>query len=1837
MSAPVDGHPHAPGATPATGPDGGMAPDAAQATDLRALLAEAAGTPLPIDDVLHLALPLLRQVAQLHQHGRVASLAPADILLGSDRRLGLRHPDGQLPQQRIEAVRALQPHPGSGLNVVGRLALTQDFENGRQLDDLQVLEDPTGELPHPAYLPGFGAWERVLGHHDEITDIFLLGQVLACLACGLDFDQLADLRRFATHRRNLFHVHARLNPVLANVIAEMTALNRHDRATDLAEVVRRLETWRDQPAALDVDRVLADAQGARPRRVAVLSHLRDRLFDLSRRNRLLHFRATQGSVNLTMASVPLVLQLESISPDQLCAWGGAFADEVLSGKPVPLQRWLRFEDQPYLPGSLDRILQDTRRDRAEYGFSHLRLVVAFLRWHNLKDAPGDRIVSPLLWLPVELVKKRGVRDQYVLQCQEEQAEFNPALRHYLRQLYDIALPETVDLRSTSLQAIHADLQAQIHRTEPGVDLRLQAKPAIELIHQKAVQHLRRFQNRRRRQTGPARAEGRPDYSYAADDFRPLGLALFRSRVLPSALPLRDVVATAPSIRLPQMAASGVTERATYSVARDDGHRFAWDLDLTQVTLANFNYRKMSLVRDYAQLIDEQPDNAAFDRMFSIDPRPVRTAPPPALAAADQWNVVPADATQAQAVALARTGESFIIQGPPGTGKSQVITNLIADCAGRGQRVLFVCEKRAAIDVVFHRLKQCGLDDLCSLIHDSQGDKKAFVADLRGCYERWLATPVQRDALATARDEALATLDSQLRRIEQHESLLASVPEALACSVRALVRRLAELPPAPEGIGADARERLPDLATWDAQRELTARLQRGLHERLGTPSLARHPFRWLGGDALADPLAFGRIKAVLDDLEALLAPVEDRIDSGLFWLDADTPLAAAAGLATLQRELVDSGVARHDELLAGTATGLQELARRRGELQSLASAHAAAAADAAHWRDPLSVADTQAALELATRLEPSVLRWLQPAWWKLRGEVARRYDFSRHAVAPSVRTVLGWLSAQHAAAQAHAQARTALAAHYGSEQVERFLDAVDSVQAQRGLPLLCRWLSHLQEAGDPYAAAARDADTGQALSRIHARAGEALVLPATLGIGALAEAVRDLRESLEDLPDLIPLLRAMHQAGAAYAELLCTQPHAPEVLEALVAQEALARIQRDAPALARFDARALARTAATVAAADARLLQLNAALVRATQQQKFLDNVRISTLAASQLDAEGKALKKRYATGRRELEHEFGKTMRHRSIREMAGGDSGLVVNDLKPIWLMSPLSVSDTLPLAPDLFDVVIFDEASQIPTEDAVPALSRAPQSVVVGDEMQLPPTRFFSAGGEDEDGEVVAEEDGERIAITLDADSLLSQAARNLPATLLAWHYRSRHEALISFSNAAFYEGRLVTIPDRRLDRPQDELRARRSDGEAAGRDGVDALLALPISFHAIEDGVYVDRRNPPEAAYIAQLVRELLRRDSGHSIGVVAFSEAQQGEIEAALDALAATDPEFATALEREYVREDEDQFNGLFVKNLENVQGDERDLIVLSICYAPGPNGRMLMNFGPINQRGGEKRLNVIFSRARHRMAVVSTIRADAITNVHNDGAAALKAFLQFAEASARGQVEHSQSVLGRLNPGAQLAFASQPPRDAVRSAIATALRSRGHTVHEHVGRSSFRCDLAIVAPDGDGYALAILLDPHTQAEDPRQRYVFRPAILRAFGWRLLDLPCLDWLRDPAAVLSRIEAQLAGEEEPVPLDDPLPAEVPLPPRPEAVPAAQAAPVHADASRALVFEEGRSSKFWQIARTGSELTVSYGRIGTKGQSLVRAYDTPERAEREMLKLVDEKLRKGYVEGGA
>ena len=272
----------------------------------------------------------------------------------------------------------------------------------------------------------------------------------------------------------------------------------------------------------------------------------------------------------------------------------------------------------------------------------------------------------------------------------------------------------------------------------------------------------------------------------------------------------------------------------------------------------------------------------------------------------------------------------------------------------------------------------------------------------------------------------------------------------------------------------------------------------------------------------------------------------------------------------------------------------------------------------------------------------------------------------------------------------------------------------------------------------------------------------------------------------------------------------------------------------------------------------------------------------------------------------------------------------------------------------------------------------------------------------------------------------------------------------------------------------------------------------------------------------------LERLLVKRTGHTIGIVAFSEAQQGAIESALGELAERDAAMRTRLDEEMAREEDGQHVGLFVKNLENVQGDERDIIIVSVCYGPDPRGRMIMNFGPINRRGGERRLNVIFSRAKHHIAVVSTIDHARITNDYNDGAACLKSYLQYAACSSVGDGAGARAAL-LATTGDK---ATREVADPVVADIARALRARGWEVAEGLGASRLRCDLAMRRPHESRYRLGVLVDrPDHWALGVDEAVRLKPGVLQAFGWKVTTVLTKDWLSGPDQIARALDERAA----------------------------------------------------------------------------------------------------------
>ena len=414
---------------------------------------------------------------------------------------------------------------------------------------------------------------------------------------------------------------------------------------------------------------------------------------------------------------------------------------------------------------------------------------------------------------------------------------------------------------------------------------------------------------------------------------------------------------------------------------------------------------------------------------------------------------------------------------------------------------------------------------------------------------------------------------------------------------------------------------------------------------------------------------------------------------------------------------------------------------------------------------------------------------------------------------------------------------------------------------------------------------------------------------------------------------------------------------------------------------------------------------------------------------------------------------------------------------LCPVMLMSPLSVVQYIDIDGPKFDLVVFDEASQMPTGEAVGAICRGKAAIVVGDPKQMPPTSFFTANTTDED-----EADVDDLESILDDCISLS-----MPARYLGWHYRSKHESLIAFSNHNYYDGRLVTFPS------ADDM-------------------VQHVTWQHVE-GFYdygKTRTNQAEAKAIVEEAIERMKQQPERSIGIVAFSKQQSDLIEDTLERRLQDFPELET--------QNREAAEPLFIKNLENVQGDERDIILFSVGYGPDREGKVSMNFGPLNKVGGERRLNVAVSRARYEMKIFSTLRPEQIDErrTQAEGVLGLKQFLRFAGAHEIQRQDDTQDV-----------------HEPIVVQLADALRRKGYEVHTGVGTSAFRVDVAIVDPENsERYLLGIICDGHSyqKIKTARDREVVRTSVLRMLGWQLMHVWSVDWMMRPDSVVNGIIQQI-----------------------------------------------------------------------------------------------------------
>ena len=542
--------------------------------------------------------------------------------------------------------------------------------------------------------------------------------------------------------------------------------------------------------------------------------------------------------------------------------------------------------------------------------------------------------------------------------------------------------------------------------------------------------------------------------------------------------------------------------------------------------------------------------------------------------------------------------------------------------------------------------------------------------------------------------------------------------------------------------------------------------------------------------------------------------------------------------------------------------------------------------------------------------------------------------------------------------------------------------------------------------------------------------------------------------------LLPLVEAIEQGRVPAGQ-------AQRTLEVNYARWWLVQKIDATPALRNFVSVEHERKIASFRALDDRVREITAQYIRTRIRQGLV----------AREDAQKSS---EFGIIRRELE----KKTRHKPLRQLLG-ETPNAIAALTPCLLMSPLSIAQYLPAGQQPFDLVIFDEASQITVWDAIGAIARGRQTVVVGDPKQLPPTSFFSSAqaGEEEGSD---DEDLESIL-----DELLGA---NLPTVGLSWHYRSRHESLITFSNHRYYKGGLITFPS-----PATQDRA----------------VHLQFVGGTYDRGGSQTNRAEADAV-VAEIERRLDGVEPGAlTLGVVTFNQKQQTLILDLLDAARRANP----ALDRHF---DEALIEPVFVKNLESVQGDERDLILFSTTFGPDSVGQVSMNFGPLNKSGGERRLNVAITRARAELKVFSSLRPEQIDLARTaaEGVKDLKHFLEFAERGVRALDEAVHGSVGGFD-------------SPFEEAVARALAEKGWTLHPQVGVSRFRIDLGVVDPDAPGrYLAGIECDGATyhRSATARDRDKIRESVLRGLGWEILRLWSTDYWLDPAGTLDKLDQQL-----------------------------------------------------------------------------------------------------------
>jgi len=1045
------------------------------------------------------------------------------------------------------------------------------------------------------------------------------------------------------------------------------------------------------------------------------------------------------------------------------------------------------------------------------------------------------------------------------------------------------------------------------------------------------------------------------------------------------------------------------------------------------------YHSSSLIRRYCGIRSECDSDGIIRMNHHLDVKSV--------------DVFPADSSQKEIIENAKKGKSMVVQGPPGTGKSQTISNIIISLISEGKKVLFVSQKRAALDVVYSKLKQAGVHGYCLRLHARDSKKSEIIADMM--HQLRFSTQIPQHDI----NEISTYLQVQDIVNMYYQNLCERDPH-LATSLyelRGILSKHEDVPAL----------NVPLTSLFYADHPLISDIK----YQLGTISHYMADMVRPSDSPILNLSFSAEDNELYMEFSSLLQRHDSHVVEYQSFLDAFTPVISA-GLSTVMAIRIAQLcplVREHKSLLqrfreGGITSAITHCSSLKHKMENMEEVRNEILSKVS----PQYLEDDTAELEQVVSTTGTFGKFLNKRY-KLAKEALGKYQlhqlhdnelehiFSQKKYLQSIqRSILqlqdyiketypllesGAVSIETVSAELEAL-RTVENIIGATKRIEPYAyeDFIDTLMREFDAQALAMiscimdlnkfFLTRVIEEDQPFL---KTVDT---LSKLVS------ALPQLPSYLHARQIINSLPQSIQNFVDVYYRTEGVHNLDVVFEK-----SYYSEMYTHLLNANLLRSPQHEAEYLRSLDGhiRSVARHSV-----------IGQLTKRKPQMYYDVPSSSISIL---------------------KREHE--KKRRHKPLRKLFEEISDVLFS-IKPCFMMSPLAVCQYIKIEKIHFDVVIFDEASQIMPEDAASCLARAEQTIIVGDSQQLPPTSFFYRN--DDEDEVIDM-----------LDSFLKEGSIIFPELYLRWHYRSRDESLIAYSNQAYYGNDLITFPENHL-------------SENTG-----------ISFVYVQNGVYDrgrSRKNRIEADRVVEIFEKTRIAYPDASIGIIAFSLAQEQAISDAFEKKGI----FLDDLESPK------QHESYFIKNLETVQGDERDIIILSVGYGKDAVGKLSYNFGPINREEGYKRLNVATTRSRDITILVSSISYRELDDSHisNKGTMHLKGYLRYAET---GKLEGSTSVTEHL-----------PYDSSFEEAVHLALQSRGHDVKLQVGCSGYRIDLAIKDPENPGrYLLGIECDgaKYHISKYARDRDRIRQGILEDLGWRIYRIWSDDWMLKKEEILDEID--------------------------------------------------------------------------------------------------------------